>query len=83
MLALVCLNPHGDFQVEFDNFDLDNMDEAREYSATMGSRWYFYPIRVLADADTYEILEAPGVFEFLVGENYREIQGTDTARELV
>ena len=83
MLALVCIAPDGDFQVEFENFDFENMQEARDHDASMGSRWYFYPVHVIADADTYEIVEAPELFDFLVGHNYREITGSDVGKTLI
>lgn len=73
MIALVCISPEGDYQVEFENFDEDNLQEARNHAASMGSRFHFYPVRVLADADTQLIIEAPEAFEFIVGELYDDI----------
>lgn len=73
MLALVCISPEGDYRVEFDNFDYENVQEARDHSASMGLGYYFFPVRVIADSDTRVIEEAPELFEFLVGAYYDDV----------
>ena len=72
MLALVCIAPDGAARVEFENFD--TVEEAYDHDRTMGTRLYFYPIHVVADADDGTILDTPDLFDFLHGEDYRTLQ---------
>jgi hypothetical protein len=36
----------------------DTTDEANEYVSNVGSRWIFYPLGMIADAESHEIVSA-------------------------
>jgi hypothetical protein len=62
---LICMAFDGDYQTERPEFE--SVEDAREYSGDLGSKWYFYPYHFVVSASGKTVMAAPELLEPLVG----------------
>ena len=64
MYKLVNVAPDGEHTTD-GNFD--TIEDAQQYAADMGSRWYFYPITMIADDTSMIVDVCDHMFDWALG----------------
>jgi len=62
---LICMAFDGDYQTERPEFE--SVEDAREYSGDLGSKWYFYPFHFVVSASGKTIVDASFPLDVLKG----------------
>ena len=74
---LVCMAFDGDYVIEKDRFNpqgYDSIEAAWDRNEEMGSRWFFFPFRVVVDESNHVVSAADGYPTVVEGMNLDEFK---------
>lgn len=72
MKKIICMSFDGEYQTEHPTFETTK--DAWEYSASLGSKWYFYPFHFVVSESGKTIIDAPELLSWAIGRRTKTVR---------